>query len=80
MPKTIIKSISSVFDVQIEQDKQKSIKKEIKVDNTLEPKEIEKMIQTKNKEMKEAAKNLEFEKAATLRDELRKLYEIRLSE
>ncbi|HSN68670.1 MAG TPA: UvrB/UvrC motif-containing protein, partial [Thermoanaerobaculia bacterium] len=39
---------------------------------------IEKTIARLTKEMKDAAKNLEFEKAAELRDRLRELKELRI--
>jgi excinuclease ABC subunit B len=56
-----------------------SVEKEEKMDHHLSPEEIEKKIKKLEKEMKQAAKNLEFEKAATLRDELHKYIDIQLS-
>ena len=40
--------------------------------------EVDKAISRLTKEMKEAAKNLDFEKAAEIRDKLRELKEIRI--
>ncbi len=55
-----------------------SVEKEEHLDHHLTPEEVEKKIKKLEKEMRQAAKNLEFEKAAALRDELRLYTEIQL--
>jgi excinuclease ABC subunit B len=71
-PTTIIKSLSSMF-TEIEKSRERAAKKNIKLESALEKRPIEKVIAEKEKQMKEAAKALEFELAALLRDELREL-------
>ena len=54
------------------------MEKEGNLDHHLTPQEVEKKIKELEKEMRRAAKNLEFEKAAKLRDELSLYTEIEL--
>lgn len=68
-PKTIEKEIKSI--ISHERDKEEEF-----VDPILKlesPKEIEKYIKVRELEMKEAARQLEFERAAVIRDEVSKL-------
>ena len=74
-PKTVIKGVRDVIDMglsdadgKIRGDKKKSQKK-------LTSAEREQLIEKLTREMKEAARMLEFEKAAYLRDEIKKLKE-----
>ncbi len=71
-PETIKKIISSSLDLR---SKQQAFDSPIK---NLSPKEIEKKKNQLLKTMKEAASNLEFEKAAMLRDEIRALEELEI--
>ena len=76
VPKTIIKGVRDIIDMgassadkgKSRSDKQKSAKK-------LTAGEREKLIEKLTREMKEAARTLEFEKAAYIRDEIKKLRE-----
>ncbi|MCY6354553.1 excinuclease ABC subunit UvrB [Clostridium sp. ZS2-4] len=74
IPKTILKDIREVIqNTRVEEEKT-----EYKVDNTgqkLTKKEIEKFITKYEKEMKQAAKDLQFERAAELRDKILNLRE-----
>jgi excinuclease ABC subunit B len=71
-PKTIKKSLTSMF-TEIEKQREKMAKKNLELETKAEKLPVEKLIATKEKQMKEAAKMLEFELAALLRDELREL-------
>ncbi len=74
VPKTIIKGIRDIIDMGASsEDKGKSRldKKKKKLTAT----EREKLIEQYTREMKDAARSLEFEKAAYLRDEIKKLRE-----
>ncbi len=71
-PKTIKKSLTSMF-TEIEKQREKLAKKNISLEFKAEDRPLEKVIAEKEKQMKEAAKMLEFELAALLRDELREL-------
>ncbi len=74
VPKTIIKGIRDIIDMGAASDdkgKSRADKKKKK----LTASEREKLIEQYTREMKEAARSLEFEKAAYLRDEIKKLRE-----
>ena len=73
VPKTIVKSVRDLIDISID-DTAKSRKK--KNGAKLTNKEKDELIEKLTKEMREAARHLEFEKAAFLRD---KISEIRNS-
>ena len=73
VPKTIVKSVRDLIDISMD-DTAKSRKK--KNGAKLTNKEKEELIEKLTKEMREAARHLEFEKAAFLRD---KISEIRNS-
>ncbi|ARP50345.1 MULTISPECIES: excinuclease ABC subunit UvrB [Caproicibacterium] len=69
-PKTITKKVADVLEISTGRGKQKSKKK---VQRNLSPIEREEQISSLTKEMKEAAKMLEFERAASLRDRIKTL-------
>ncbi len=72
VPKTIIKGIRDIIDMGASsEDKGKS--RADKRKKKLTASEREKLIEQYTREMKEAARSLEFEKAAYLRDEIKKL-------
>ena len=74
VPKTIIKGIRDIIDMGASsEDKGKS--RLDKKKKKLTASEREKLIEQYTREMKEAARSLEFEKAAYLRDEIKKLRE-----
>ena len=68
-PKTIIKKVSDIIEISTHSDDGKKSKKK------LTKAEREKLIEQLTKEMKAAAKLLEFEHAALLRDKIKKLRE-----
>ena len=69
IPKTIIKKVSDIIEISTHSDDGKKSK------NKLTKAEREKLIEQLTKEMKAAAKLLEFEHAALLRDKIKKLRE-----
>lgn len=70
-PKTIKKAVKSIVASELKGEKELAQKDSVlKLES---PKEIEKYIKLREKEMKEAAKQLEFERAAIIRDEISKL-------
>jgi len=71
-PETIKKTISSSLDLR---EKQEPLDSPLK---NLSPKQLEKKKNQLLKDMKAAAGNLEFEKAASLRDELRSLEDMEI--
>ena len=74
VPKTIIKGIRDIIDMGASsEDKGKS--RADKKKKKLTASEREKLIEQYTREMKDAARSLEFEKAAYLRDEIKKLRE-----
>ena len=74
VPKTVIKGIRDVIDIGLSESDDKSRKgKEKKT--KLTAKERERVIETMTREMKEAARRLDFERAAYLRDEIKRIRE-----
>ncbi len=74
VPKTIIKGIRDIIDMGASSDdkgKSRADKRKKKLNAT----EREKLIEQYTREMKDTARSLEFEKAAYLRDEIKKLRE-----
>ena len=71
-PKTVQKNIRAVIEATMEVEQTEDF---VAVKPELSAKEREKRIRILEKEMKAAAKALEFEKAAALRDEIRQLQE-----
>ena len=74
MPKTVIKSVRDVIDISGKND-DKGAPSKSKKPKKMSSAEREKMIEKLTSEMKSAARMLEFEKAAYLRDEIKKLRE-----
>ncbi len=76
VPKTIIKGVRDIIDMGASSsDKGKSRAGKSKNTRKLTAGEREKLIEKLTREMKDAARTLEFEKAAYLRDEIKKLRE-----
>ncbi len=73
-PQTIKKEIKDISE-QFENSKRKASKKLLEFDKKLatNKRELKKLIKDKEKQMQEAAKNLDFETAAILRDEIKEL-------
>lgn len=73
-PKTIIKNIHDIAE-NIKTEHEKTVKSMLEVDKTLFEENPKQLIKDKEARMNEAAKDLDFETAAILRDELAVLYE-----
>ena len=73
-PKTIIKRINDITD-HIKSEHQKTVGKLILLDELEFAKNPDKLIKSKEKQMEEAVKILDFETAAILRDEIKELSE-----
>ena len=73
-PKTIIKRIKDITE-DIENEHQKTIKTLLTMDAEAYAKDPKKVIKMKEQEMQEAVKELDFETAAILRDEIKALIE-----
>ena len=71
-PKTIIKKIKDITDT-LEREHQHAVATLLETDEKLFKKSPKKVIKMKMKEMEEAVKNLDFETAAILRDEIKAL-------
>ncbi len=68
-PKTIIKEIKDIRRM-LGAEGVASIEDILKLELTADPRELEQVIKEKDYEMKEAARKLDFETAAILRDEI----------
>ena len=76
VPKTVIKGVRDIIDMgATSADKGKSRADKKKASKKMSASEREQMIEKLTREMKQAAKMLEFEKAAYLRDEIKSLRE-----
>ncbi len=73
VPKTIIKEIRDVIEISTVAEEEASYISEASSDLLLDKKELAKHITKLEKEMKEAAKDLQFERAAILRDEIERM-------
>lgn len=73
VPKTIIKEIRDVLEISTVAEDEASYISEASSDLLLDKKELTKHITKLEKEMKEAAKDLQFERAAILRDEIERM-------
>lgn len=78
-PKTIEKKITDITET-IENERKTAVRELLAIDGRANPKERKKMIAGKIKEMNEAVKDLDFESAAILRDEIRLLSERKSTE
>ncbi len=74
-PKTIVKGVRDVIDIASTEERNGKKKGSGAVDRKLTKTEKEKLIAEMTSEMRSAAAHLEFEKAAFLRDEIKKLRE-----
>ena len=74
IPQTVKKDIRAVIEATAQVEEQKE--DFVAVQPKLSAKEAEKRVRILEKEMRAAAKALEFEKAALLRDEIQKLRDI----
>ena len=75
IPKTVIKGVRDVIDMGLSDNDGKGRGDKKKSQKKLTSAEREKLIEKLTREMKDAARTLEFEKAAYLRDEIKKLRE-----
>ena len=75
IPKTVIKGVRDVIDMGLSESDGKGRGDKKKSQKKLTSAEREQLIEKLTREMKEAARTLEFEKAAYLRDEIKKLRE-----
>ncbi len=73
-PKTIIKKIQDITQA-MDSDHKKAVKRELEIDEKIFAKNPKKLIKLKEKQMNEAVKELDFETAAILRDEIQVLKE-----
>ena len=74
VPKTVVKSIRDVIDIGLSEEKDKSRgRSKSKADKPMSKKDREQLIERLTAEMKDAARRLEFEQAAFLRDKIREL-------
>ncbi len=73
-PKTILKSIKDITET-IQSERKKAIGELLMLDNKAFEKDPKKFIKEKEKQMDEAVKELDFETAALLRDEIKELIE-----
>lgn len=73
VPKTIIKEIRDVIEISTVAEDEAPYISEASSDLLLDNKELTKHITKLEKEMKEAAKDLQFERAAILRDEIERM-------
>lgn len=71
-PKTIIKKIKDITDT-LEREHNQAVNTLLTTDQALFQKNPKKLIKMKTQEMEEAVKNLDFETAAIIRDEIRAL-------
>jgi excinuclease ABC subunit B len=71
-PKTILKSIKDITET-IQSEREKTINSLLSVDNSLFERNPQKFIKEKERQMEDAVKELDFETAALLRDEIQAL-------
>ena len=74
IPKTVVKGVRDVIEIGAKEEK-RGRKSDGRTERKLTKTEKEKLIAEMTAEMKDAARRLEFEQAAFLRDEIRKLRE-----
>lgn len=68
-PKTILKKIKDITE-HLETDHMKAVRTNLDIDSQVFGKDLDKLIKLKEKEMSKAVKELDFETAAILRDEI----------
>ena len=68
-PKTVKKALTSMF-TEIEKSREKAAKKNLQLEATADKRPVDEILREKEAQMREAAKSLEFELAALLRDEI----------
>jgi excinuclease ABC subunit B len=73
-PKTVQKAIKDIMEGMITGDAK--VKQILALEEIPDTRELQDIIKDKEKEMREAAKDLQFELAAVMRDELRELYKM----
>ncbi len=73
-PKTILKAIKDITET-IQSEREKTINELLSIDNVLFERNPQKFIKEKEKQMNDAVKELDFETAAILRDEIHALVE-----
>ena len=78
IPQTILKKVSGGVIDTLRGARKSTGKKTKKVMNILTPMEVDKRVLELKKEMKLAAKELRFEEAAKIRDEIKELNEVRM--
>lgn len=71
-PKSIIKNINDITE-SIEQKRQQTVKQMLNLDEKLYAGNLKKLIKDKEKQMSEAVRDLDFETAAVIRDEIKVL-------
>lgn len=71
-PKTVKKAITSMF-TEIEKSREKAAKRNLELEAKAEKRPVDEVLKEKEAQMREAAKALEFELAALLRDEIAEL-------
>ncbi|OHA56785.1 MAG: hypothetical protein A2114_01545 [Candidatus Vogelbacteria bacterium GWA1_51_14] len=75
-PQTIKKRIHDITE-SLENERHQAVKRLLALDQAAYGKNIKKLIREKEKQMNEAVKNLDFETAALIRDELKELLKIK---
>ena len=73
VPRTIIKDVHGLIDLSVKDDKKHGKTNKRNSDEKLSPEKTAVLIETLEEEMRTAAKNLEFEKAAQIRDKIKKM-------
>ncbi|MDD6265601.1 MAG: excinuclease ABC subunit UvrB [Clostridia bacterium] len=73
VPRTIIKDVHGLIDLSVKDDKKRGKTNKRNSDEKLSPAKTAVLIETLEEEMRTAAKNLEFEKAAQIRDKIKKM-------
>ena len=73
VPRTIIKDVHGLIDLSVKDDKKHGKTNKRNSDEMLSPEKTAVLIETLEEEMRTAAKNLEFEKAAQIRDKIKKM-------
>ena len=77
IPKTVVKGVRDIIEIGVSDEQESKRRKggEGASNRVMSAAEKERMIELMTKEMKEAARKLEFEQAAFLRDQIQKLRE-----